>query len=82
MTTKKTTKASTEKKSKASFKKVIVEKIPTEKMYPHVIVGTHLTVTEFANGATYLAWNDEALLKEIQAVTKWKFTFPSIAIIG
>jgi hypothetical protein len=38
--------------------------------FPKVTVGSHLTVTEFANGATYLAWNDDALLKEIQAATK------------
>jgi|LakMenEpi03Aug12_release.lakeMendotaPanAssembly.Ray.scaffolds.fasta_scaffold438133_1 hypothetical protein len=69
-TTKKTTKASTEKKTRVSIKKAIDNIQSTQVFFPKVTVGSHLTVTEFANGATYLAWNDDALLKEIQAATK------------
>lgn len=36
------------------------------KTYPHVTVGTHLTVTEFEDGSTVLAWDDEALLHEVR----------------
>lgn len=70
MATKKTTKPLTEKKSKASVKKVIDNIQTTEVTYPRVTIGSHLTVTEFANGKTYMVWNDEALLKEVQEATK------------
>lgn len=70
MVTKKTTKPSTEKKSKVSVKKAIDDIQSTEVTFPRVTIGSHLTVTEFANGTTFLAWNDDALLKEIQAATK------------
>jgi hypothetical protein len=33
---------------------------------PTVVVGSHLTVTTFPDGSTALAWDDAALLKEIQ----------------
>lgn len=65
MVTKKTTK----KKTKL-IEDAINENKSTKVVFPKVTVGSHLTVTEFANGTTFLAWNDEELLKEIQAVTK------------
>jgi hypothetical protein len=37
------------------------------KDYPYVTIGTHLTVTEYADGRRELAWDDEALLKEVRA---------------
>lgn len=36
-------------------------------VYPKVTVGTHLTVTEHEDGRTELVWDDEQLLKEVQA---------------
>jgi hypothetical protein len=68
MATKKKT-TSTEKKPRVSIKKAITE-TKTEVTFPRVTIGSHLTVTEFANGTTFLAWNDDALLKEIRAATK------------
>lgn len=31
------------------------------------VKGTHLTVTEYSDGSTNLVWDDEQLLKEVQA---------------
>lgn len=51
----------TKKKSKPVEEKV------QAKTYPFVTVGTHLTVTEFEDGRTVLAWDDEVLLQEVRA---------------
>lgn len=37
------------------------------KDYPYVVIGTHLTVTEYEDGRTELQWNDDALLEEVRA---------------
>ena len=60
---------------KQSKKKTIIEHViadiqPGDLVFPRVTVGNHLTITEFANGTTYLVWDDEALLKEVQEATK------------
>lgn len=55
----KTPKAKTTKAKKA-------ESTQTAKTYPHITVGTHLTVTEFEDGSTVLAWDDEALEREVR----------------
>jgi hypothetical protein len=34
--------------------------------WPKITVGTHLTVTEFENGETVLAWDHDALQKECE----------------
>ena len=35
--------------------------------WPKVVVGNHLTVTTHEDGRTELEWDDNALLKEVQA---------------
>ena len=35
--------------------------------WPKITVGSHLTVTEFEDGNTILAWDDDALLQEVKA---------------
>ncbi len=37
--------------------------------WPKITQGTHLTVKEFEDGRTELVWDDDQLLKEIQAAT-------------
>jgi hypothetical protein len=36
------------------------------KDYPYVIIGSHLTVTEYEDGRTELQWDDEALLRDVR----------------
>lgn len=40
---------------------------------PAVVTGSHLTVTTWLNGKTELKWDDDALLKDVQAAT-YSFT--------
>lgn len=35
-------------------------------VFPNITKGTHLTVTEYADGRTELVWDDEALLREVR----------------
>ena len=35
--------------------------------WPKITVGTHLTVTEFEDGSTVLAWDHDALQRECEA---------------
>ena len=57
----KTTKAKTPRSTKTKKTE------SNTKTYPFITVGTHLTVTEFEDGSTVLAWDDEALLREVRA---------------
>lgn len=41
----------------------------TDEVWPKVTVGSHLTVTTYEDGKTELAWDDAALLKEIQSLS-------------
>lgn len=41
----------------------------TKTAEPVVVQGTHLTVTTWPDGRTELKWDDEALLREVQAAT-------------
>lgn len=41
----------------------------TKTAEPVVVKGTHLTVTTWPDGRTELNWDDEALLREVQAAT-------------
>lgn len=43
------------------------KKQPTPATEPVVVKGNHLTVTTFPDGRTELEWDDNALLKEVQA---------------
>jgi hypothetical protein len=45
-------------------------KVVKEVAEPTVVVGTHLTVTTYPDGKTELKWDDEALLREIRALTE------------
>lgn len=47
----------------------IVNKTKTSSIDPIVVMGSHLTVTTWANGRTELKWDDEALLRDIQQAT-------------
>lgn len=48
---------------KATPKPAKVENIT----WPKITVGSHLTVTEFDDGRTILAWDDAVLLQEVRA---------------
>lgn len=50
--------------AKTPAKKATVQK--SKVTWPKITVGTHLTVTEFEDGKTILAWDDEQLLKEVR----------------
>lgn len=73
MATKKKAEAVVAKKKPAA-KKTTATKTPAKKAvvkkakvtWPKITVGTHLTVTEFEDGKTILAWDDEQLLKEVR----------------
>lgn len=73
MATKKKTDTVVEKKKPAA-KKAVTKKVEAKKTvskkskvtWPKITVGTHLTVTEFEDGKTTLAWDDEQLLKEVR----------------
>ena len=41
--------------------------IPRLTGQPHVVKGSHLTVTTYPDGRTELVWDDDQLLKEVQA---------------
>ncbi len=41
-----------------------------EKTYPHLTIGTHLTVIEYEDGSTELIWDDDKLLEEVREATK------------
>ena len=60
MATKKT------KVEEKTTKKPAVKKSKAKVTWPKITVGTHLTVTEFEDGRTVLAWDDEQLLKEVR----------------
>lgn len=45
-------------------------KVVKEVTEPTVVVGSHLTVTTYPDGKTELKWDDEALLREIRALTE------------
>ena len=40
--------------------------IPRLTGQPHIVKGSHLTVTTYPDGRSELVWDDEALLKEVQ----------------
>ena len=46
------------------------KRAPKQKVYPIVTVGSHLTVTEYADGRTELKWDDEALEREVKEATE------------
>jgi len=56
-------------KTKKKTTKTVVVETPT-KTYPHVTVGSHLTVTEYEDGRTTLEWDDDALLRDVQDAIK------------
>lgn len=62
MVTKKKPAATKVEKKKPAAKKTASKKIS----WPKITVGTHLTVTQFEDGRTVLAWDDEQLLKEVR----------------
>lgn len=39
-------------------------------VWPKITKGTHLTVYTYEDGSTKLEWDNEALLKEVQTLTK------------
>jgi len=60
-------KATKKTKEPAKAPKVKVTKAKKEKIttWPHVVKGTHLTVTTYEDGHTELVWDDEQLAKEV-----------------
>jgi len=59
-------------KPKAPAKKTTKQqknKVVTKILDPVIVQGSHLTVTTWPDGQTELKWNDEALLRDIQAAT-------------
>lgn len=54
------------RKPKASTKSKAVKPAVLPKTYPHVIIGTHLTVVEYEDGTYEMIWDDDQLLKEVQ----------------
>jgi len=46
------------------------KRTPKQKDYPIVTVGSHLTVTEYADGRTELKWDDEALERDVKEATE------------
>ena len=49
-------------------KKMATKKKTVEnEVWPKISQGTHLTVKTYENGHTVLEWDDEQLLKEVQA---------------
>ena len=64
--TKEFTRTSAPAKKVAKSKTAPVKKTKSE-TWPKVVKGNHLTVTTYENGKTDLVWDDEALLKEVQA---------------
>lgn len=62
MVTKKKPAATKVEKKKPAAKKTASKKTS----WPKITVGTHLTVTQFEDGRTVLAWDDEQLLKEVR----------------
>ena len=51
-------------------------------VWPKVVVGSHLTVTTYENGRTELAWDDEALLRDVrQAILSAESRIPVAAEI-
>lgn len=45
------------------------KKTTKTEVWPKVEKGTHLTVYIYEDGTTKLEWDDDALLKEVQAAT-------------
>ena len=65
--------------------KVIEDKKPARKKKnttdPVVVKGSHLTVTTWPDGRTELKWDDEALLRDVQAATlKFESNIPAAKI--
>lgn len=50
----------------ATKKKTKAETVVVEENWPKVTKGSHLTVTEYANGKTELEWDDEALTRDVR----------------
>ena len=46
------------------------ESVEVVESWPKVVVGNHLTVTTYENGRTELAWDDEALAREVREATE------------
>lgn len=61
--------AMTSKKKTAP--KPVAKKAPAQ-TWPKITVGSHLTVTEFEDGRTVLAWDDTKLLEEVREAIKDK----------
>jgi hypothetical protein len=55
---------------KTAPKKTATKAPPTKQVWPKITVGSHLTVTEFEDGSTVLAWDDAKLLEEVREATK------------
>ena len=46
------------------------ESVEVVESWPKVVVGNHLTVTTYENGRTELAWDDEALARDVAEAIK------------
>lgn len=56
-------------------------KIKQSDLNPVIVKGSHLTVTTWADGRTELKWDDEALLRDVQAATlKFESNIPAAKI--
>ena len=67
MTKEKVTKAKVAKpRGKKKDVEAPVEVVEAPREYPYVVVGSHLTVTHFADGTVSLEWDDEALEREVR----------------
>lgn len=66
--------------------KVFEDKKPARKAKksstdPIIVKGSHLTVTTWADGRTELKWDDDALLRDVQAATlKFESNIPAAKI--
>lgn len=59
----------TRKKKKTEAEKFDEQVVMKEEFYdlePTVVKGSHLTVTTYPDGRTELAWDDEALMRDVQ----------------
>lgn len=54
----------------SKYDKKTVEKkkkeTPAPITYPHIVKGSHLTVTTYENGKVELLWDDDALLRDVR----------------
>jgi hypothetical protein len=67
----------TTKKKTSTDDKITKQTKASNKTWPKIVQGTHLTVKTFEDGRTELAWDDEALLREVQiAILKAESRIP------